>query len=114
MLGFNTGIIIWPLINFIVALCQIQLGRCSITIVAPEDIAGQIFAPTPQYAIGLQEFNVTGEVILADPPDGCEIRNNVTGKIVIAIMDETLCLSDIIMNAVLDANGLVSRLLFII
>jgi MFS family permease len=87
-------------------LFVIQLGQCSITVITPEDIAGQIFTPTPQYAIGLQEFNVTAEVVVADPIDGCELRNNVTGKIVLAIMDEALCLADIIMNAVLEANGL--------
>jgi len=52
---------------------------------------------------------VTGVVEFANPPDGCEIRNNVAGKIVIVIMDRTICLADIIMEAVLEAGGLVSK-----
>lgn len=86
---------------------QIQLGFCSITVITPEALSGSVFSPSPHYAIGLQEFNVTAEAIVADPTDGCEIYNNVTGKIVVVIMDDTLCLADIIMNAVLEANGLV-------
>lgn len=106
-MALNINIPLLIVIYFVTT--QIQLGQCSITVITPEYIAGRIFTPAPQYAIGLQEFNVTAEVVVADPIDGCELRNNVTGKIVIAIMDEALCLADIIMNAVLEANGLVSH-----
>lgn len=75
----------------------------------PEAKLRTVLTPTPQYFMSLQDFNITGEAILADPPSGCQIHNNVTGKIVVAQEEGTLCLSDDIMTAVLEAGGLVSQ-----
>jgi hypothetical protein len=66
-----------------------------------------ILSPTPNVVFGITDFNLTAELVVADPIDGCQTpTNNVTNKIVIFSYES--CLTDVIMKSGIAGNATVS------
>jgi hypothetical protein len=55
----------------------------ALKIIYPQELQGEILSPNFKY-FGVQEYNVTGPLILADNFYACEeLKNDVRGRIVI-------------------------------
>lgn len=70
-----------------------------------------MLSPTPNVVFGRSDFDLIGELVVADPISGCEIpTNNATNKIIAFQFED--CLTDIIMKNSIAANALVSDFVF--
>lgn len=92
-------------VYFLILFGSLQLIRATVTVVSPtQDSDTIILSPTPNVVFGITDFNLTAELVVADPIDGCQTpTNNVTNKIVIFSYES--CLTDVIMKSGIAGNA---------